>query len=558
MRLHFNDQLTRSLLAHLWIGLAAVVGLLVVGIGSGLGLGLGTLVQIRGLGLGVGAVLGGLAAVAGMLYASARFAAAGAAMTRMGMMTLMRRYEPSELYRDLMMRRSGRYLVAALLSTLMIATVYGLLILLGIGLLFLAQTPWRILLAQTTNPLTELGFGIGAFLCGMLYIAAVGLVGYYFTARLWFYDAVLAMEPQQTSFGSLLRSWELTRGRSWSVTNIMFVTSLITFPLYGISALINLVVPIFSLLAGVLFFPLWQSVKAASYYELAATRTGLRFDLETPASNPRDFLRRVTIQTPEGVGLDFALGGAGSRALAWIFDQVVLYLLLTGLFLTGLILYANVIFPVLADRLDLSMDTLNLWAGAISSLVAFAITNGYYIYCETFRRGQTPGKQFTGIRVVRDDGQPISIREATLRSFVGWIDLGFFAIGLIFIIFKKSEQRLGDLAAGTLVIQDEKAVKQQALQVPDRFDSLTTDTVAVLEAHGDPKALSFNQYLILRNFLGSRDQLGSRDRAQVTHRLAMQLRHLLVASTPETFGTIPDENLIEAVYLANQPAYQGQ
>ena len=524
--------------------------------GSTVGLLLGTLVQSQGLGAGIGAGLGGLVAVAGILYASARFSASGGAMTRMGVMTLLRRYEPGELYRTLILSRSGRYLAAALISTLGIALVYGLLVGMGIGLLFLAQTPWRNLLAQITDPLTRFWFEIGAALCGLLYIAGVGLVGYYFTARIWFYDAVLAMEPQSTSLGSLRRSWELTRGRSWSVTNVMFVTSLITFPLYGVSALINLVVPIFSLLAGVLFFPLWQSVKAASYYDLAATKTGLRFDLETPVSNPREFLRRVTIQTPEGVALDFALGGAGSRALAWIFDQIVLYVFLTGLLLAGLIAYVNVVFPALTERLDLSTDSLNLWAAAVASLLSFAVSNGYYIYCETFRRGQTPGKQFTGIRVVRDDGQPISIREATIRSFVGWIDLGLFAIGLIFIVFKKSEQRLGDLAAGTLVIQDEKAVHQQTLQVPDRFDSLTTDTVAVLETHTNPTVLTFNQYLILRGFLGSRDQLSLSDRAQVTQKLAAQLRRLLMANAPETLGTIPDENLIEAVYLANRPAYQ--
>jgi uncharacterized RDD family membrane protein YckC len=553
-RLHFSDYFVRSLLAHLWIALAVVVGVLLLGLGSGLGFVVGSLAQFPSLWVGLGIGVGILVAIAGLAYASARFTATGGVMARMGINTLRRWYEPGELYKQTIFRQIWRYLIASTVFGIAISIVYLLFLGLGAGLVVLAQSLWQNWQAQV-DPRSQSFMILGAVLLGLLYLAGIGLVAYYLTARFWLFDAVLAMEPQRSSLESLRRSWELTRDRGWNITTVMFVTTLITFPLSGIAAVIGTVVPFASSFAGILFFPLWQAVKAAAYYDLAATRTGLRFDLQTSSFDPSHFLRRVAIQTPEGLALDFALGGLGSRALAWIVDQIILYLLLTALLLVGAIAYGYVVVPVVLDRFEVSIDQLNLWAAAIASIVGFFISNGYFIYCETFRRGQTPGKQLARIRVVRDNSQPIGIREAALRSFIGWIDLGFFAIGLLLIVLNRSEKRLGDLAAGTIVIQDEKAL-QQVLTIPNRFSTLTEDTVAVLVAQTDPAVLSVGQYLILRSFLGYRDWLSPGDRAQVTQKLAAQLRLLLMPTSPEVLGTIPDESLIEAVYLENRPAYQ--
>jgi uncharacterized RDD family membrane protein YckC len=556
VRLHFNDYFVRSLLAHLWIGLALVGGLLIVGTLTGLGAAIEPLAKLQGLLIFIGAGLGTALALLGFLYTSARFAASGGVMTRIGINTLRLRYEPGELYRQTIFRRVWSYLIAALISSVLVLLTYAILIAMGIGFILLIESPWRDLLAQTTDERTRSWLGIGAFLFIMLYVLMVGLTGAYLAARLWFFDAVLASEPQRSPIDALLRSWEITQSRGWSVVTVMFTAWIISLPIAGIANIISLFVPFLSFIATVIFFPFGQAVKAANYYDLAAAKTGLLFDLDTAPSDPRQHLRRVAIQTPEGVALDFALGGPGSRTLAWVVDQTILNLLLSVLFLGGALAYAYVIFPVLINQFpDLTTKDLNLWAAAIASIAGFAISNGYFIYGETRRRGQTPGKQFAKIRVVRDDGQPISVREATIRSFVGWMDLGLFAIGLLLIILNRSEKRLGDLAAGTLVIQDEKASYHQVLNIPKRFSTLTQDTVEVVKAQTDPAILSVNQYLVVRNFLGSRDQLSPKDRAQVTQRLAYQLRSLLMPTSPEMLGAIPDENLIEAVYVVNRPAY---
>ncbi len=557
VRLHFNDYFIRSLLAHLWIGLALIIGFVIVGIMSLLGYGLESQIPSQGLATFIGVGLGSALALLGLLYVSARFTASGGAMTRMGINTLRQRYEPGELYQQIIFRRVWSYLIAAIIYSVLVLLTYAILAAMGVGFFILVQSPWKDLLAQIADERTKSGLVIGAVILGLLYVLVVGIVGFYLTARLWFFDAVLALETETSPIGALLRSWEITRGRGWNVMTVMFTTGLVAWPISGIAGLISLFVPFVSFIANIIFFPYGQAVKAANYYDLAATKTGLRFDLETAPSDLRQYLRRVAIQTPEGVALDFALGGPGSRALAWIVDQVILYVLLSVLLMAGAFAYAYVIFPVLTDQFaTLTQKDLNLWALAIASITGFVIANGYFIYCETCRRGQTPGKQFAKIRVVRDDGQPISFREATLRSFIGWIDLGFFALGLVLIILGRSEKRLGDMAAGTLVIQDEKVSQHQVLNIPTRFSTLTADTVEVLNAQTDPAILSVNQYLVLRNFLGCRDQLSPRDRVQVTQRLASQTRSLLMPTSPELLGTIPDESLIEAVYVANRPAYQ--
>jgi uncharacterized RDD family membrane protein YckC len=398
---------------------------------------------------------------------------------------------------------------------------------------------------------------LGAITLALLFVLGLGLIAYYLTARLWFFDVVLAIEKNRSPFDALQRSWDITQGKGWGVATVMFIVTLVSLPISLIASFLNLFVPIFGLVLTVLMFPLWQAVKAVQYYELTAAQSGLFFDLNAVSPDPRRYLRRVAMQTPEGVELDFALGGAGSRALAWTVDQMILYVVLALLSAAGAITYAFVILPVLVTRFEtVSVDDLNLWAFAIASVIGFAITNGYFITWETLWRGQTPGKRLAKIRVIRDDGQPIGVKEAALRSFVGWFDVGLFWIGSMLILFSRSEKRLGDIAAGTLVIQAESGSKTDQIIAPEFFSNLTHDTVEVLLAQTSPAMLSIDHYFVLQNFLGYRANLSRSDRAQVTAKLANQLRSLLSPSSPAQLGIIPDENLVEAAYLLARPSGQ--
>ncbi|MEN9244810.1 MAG: RDD family protein, partial [Gloeomargarita sp. DG02_5_bins_242] len=105
------------------------------------------------------------------------------------------------------------------------------------------------------------------------------------------------------------------------------------------------------------------------------------------------------------------------------------------------------------------------WLAAISLLVTFLIYTGYFVFFETFWQGQTPGKKLAHIRVIREDGRPVGLQEATLRNLLRIMD-DLFLIGAYLVIFGKREKRLGDFVAGTLVIQESFA-PSQVIQYPE-------------------------------------------------------------------------------------------
>jgi uncharacterized RDD family membrane protein YckC len=555
-QLNFNDHFVRSLLSHLWLWLAIFGGGILAAVVIAIGViinsatGLSPFSPVVVLSIGVGLLL----FLPALLYTLARYTAVGGVMSRMGFNTLNHRVEPEELYRQTILRHLWPYLGGLLLFFLGIGIVYGGCIGLAVLAYNLFEPIWATWKDQSDAQLQWTLLLVAVILI-LLFVLGLGLIAYYLTARLWFFDTVLAIEAQHSAWQAFQRSWNITHGKGWAVATVMFIVTLVTLPITLIASVLNIFVPIFGLITTILFFPVWQAVKAVNYYELTAARSGLLFDLQTLSSDPRRFLRRVAMQTPEGVELDFALGGAGSRAFAWIIDQTILYMVLTLLTLAGALIYAYVLFPVLIDRFPtLSDKDLNLWALAIASTLGFAISNGYFILFETLWRGQTPGKRFAKVRVIRDDGQPIGVKEAALRSFVGWFDLGFFWIGSILILFNASEKRLGDIAAGTLVVQDEPISQTERLSTfPEGFSTLTHDTVEVLLAQSNPVALSLDHYFVLQNFLSYRNNLSRADCTQVTAQLARQLRALLVPESPERLGTIPDENLVEAAYLVARP-----
>lgn len=554
-RLNFNDHLVRSLLSHLWLWLAMLGGFIVFATALGVSFGFGGVLGYSSTFSGVvGAILGIVLGLPLILFTAARMSAVSALMTRMGFNTLRQRVEPNELYRQTILRRIWTYLWGWVLFYLVVLLSYGCLFGFGLYLFVWLLPQWQAFESQTTDSQLKVTLFLAILILGLIYALGVMMLGYYLAARLCFFDAVLAIEDRPSALESLIRSWELTRGSGWSVVTITFVAGLITLPILFLATAINLFIPFVSLMTGVVMLPLWQAVKAVNFYELSTSKAGLLFDLSFVSGDPRRFLRRVSMQTPEGVELDFALGGVGSRTIAWVVDQVLLYLVL---FLLGLAIawvYAYVILPVLTAQFEtLSVDDLNLWVWAIAGLLSFALVNGYFITWETLWRGQTPGKRLAKIRVIRDDGQPIGVKEAALRSFVGWFDLGFFFIGLLLILGGRSEKRLGDMAAGTLVIQAETSAQQAAAAVPTLFSTLTKDTAQVLIAQTDLALLSVDHYFVLQNFLGYRSQLSVSDRAQVTTKLAYQLRSLLLPSSPQQLGSIPDETLVEAAYLVCRP-----
>lgn len=146
-----------------------------------------------------------------------------------------------------------------------------------------------------------------------------------------------------------------------------------------------------------------------------------------------------TVETPEGVRLTLRAAGPVPRGLAFATD-----VFLRGLFYFLVLMGLAVSLPELAGALLLLTLFLGEWF--------------YPVFFEVWNQGQTPGKRIVGLRVVNDDGTPVGWSTSLLRNLLmsaDWIP-GTYAAGLISMFCSRGFRRLGDLAAGTLVIHVEK------------------------------------------------------------------------------------------------------
>jgi len=149
---------------------------------------------------------------------------------------------------------------------------------------------------------------------------------------------------------------------------------------------------------------------------------------------------RIAVETPENVTLTFQLAGPGSRMGAYLIDLVARCIL------AWLLSYLIVqLIPVLGIGAPIGLI-----------LVGFFLLEWWYsALFEGFWRGQTPGKKFCGLRVIKDAGYPISFYDAVLRNFLRAADIlpiGYGA-GLICMSSTSRLQRIGDLVAGTMVVR---------------------------------------------------------------------------------------------------------
>jgi uncharacterized RDD family membrane protein YckC len=256
------------------------------------------------------------------------------------------------------------------------------------------------------------------------------------------------------------------------------------------------------------------------------------------------FFNRVTLQTPESVELEFILAGIGSRALAVSIDYPLLLLLL-ALWIT---LLAQLLEPLaqILEPMGISRGDMLNWMLAIGLLTCFALFNGYFALFETFWQGQTPGKRLVKIRVIRDDGRPVRLGQASLRALLTPID-NFLFLGFFMILLGKREKRVGDWVAGTVVIQEQQAdVGSSAFPLSGQAQNVADALM---------KAADFTDFLpddfgVVREYLRRRSGLEPRAKQATCLNLARQARGLLkLEQLP--FEMTADE-FLEGLYLAYQ------
>ncbi|MGH9599471.1 MAG: RDD family protein [Terracidiphilus sp.] len=156
---------------------------------------------------------------------------------------------------------------------------------------------------------------------------------------------------------------------------------------------------------------------------------------------------QLNIDTPELVSIEMPLAGIGSRFIALLVDYLIWC---AGAFVLGLLFVAIVGSIGAFSRISAQ------WVVAIAIMLVFLVNWGYFTLFEAFWNGRTPGKRVARIRVIQRSGRAIGIFESMARNLVRFVDQfpGFYAVGVIAMFVTKQHQRLGDLAAGTLVVRD--------------------------------------------------------------------------------------------------------
>jgi uncharacterized RDD family membrane protein YckC len=250
---------------------------------------------------------------------------------------------------------------------------------------------------------------------------------------------------------------------------------------------------------------------------------------------------RVKVRTPESVELEFTLAGIGNRTVALVVDYLIWGAILIGF----LIIWSIVSVQLMSFKWFANLKNVELWITAISLLIVFAIYTGYFVLFETLWQGQTPGKRYAKIRVIRDDGQPVGVSQALLRSLLRPFDDVSF-IGMVMIILGKREKRLGDWAAGTLVVREERPIAKAEFSVSSEAKELAKQLLKTTRF----EAVLPDDFAVIREYLQRRSMMDAKARSNLSLQLARQARDLIgLEELP--FQMTPDL-FLEAVYLAYQ------
>jgi len=245
----------------------------------------------------------------------------------------------------------------------------------------------------------------------------------------------------------------------------------------------------------------------------------------------------LIIETPERVLLQFALASIGNRFLAVAIDHFIQYLsifLLAWAFISLSGLSGGGGSESAAGAIDV-FEELPKWTIALLIIFVFLIFVGYFAVFEWLWNGQTPGKRLLKLRVIREDGRPVTLWEAVARNLLRIFDAvpGFvvpiYSIGLITIFMSRRDQRIGDIFAGTVVVRERT---DEAPTFAETFSTPFSDTAfrrvqKQTNFRADINFLTENEIEVVGIFLRRRDDLSDRQRIWMAWRIALPLMHKL-------------------------------
>ncbi len=226
---------------------------------------------------------------------------------------------------------------------------------------------------------------------------------------------------------------------------------------------------------------------------------------------PLSLAQTVDVETPELVVVTYTIAGVGSRVAAALIDYTICLLAYFAVLLG---------FSSLGARGILGGGTRSAaWGAAVLYLLLFAILWGYYVLFEGLADGQTPGKRLLRLRAVRDGGYSVTFGASAVRNLVRLLDMQpvfTYAVAIMSMLLTKRGKRLGDLAAGTIVVREGLAARPGTAPVKRR----SHEAVRGAPAHA---RLTNDEFVVLERFVERRADLSPERRALLADRIAGRL-----------------------------------
>lgn len=246
-------------------------------------------------------------------------------------------------------------------------------------------------------------------------------------------------------------------------------------------------------------------------------------------------LDTISVKTSDNVTLGYTVAGLGSRIVAQILDNLVAI---------PLTLVATLLAAAVAGAFVTTSEGATFASAAIGFFSGF-VYFGYFLVAEAVTTGKTPGKSAMGLRVIKVDGSAVDFSAVAVRNVIRILDLAVLLIGLVVMFFQPQTRRLGDLAAGTLVVRDRSLVTLAAATAPPPIILRTPDAGPAIDGI---ERLGTFEHDALRVFL-SRPGLSESLRASLATDIAKRLLERLALPLDAPERRWPPELFIERVYL---------
>jgi uncharacterized RDD family membrane protein YckC len=251
-------------------------------------------------------------------------------------------------------------------------------------------------------------------------------------------------------------------------------------------------------------------------------------DIMQPFDVRGDSQDHHTIDTPEQMQLRLEVAGIGTRFIAIAVDSMIQILV-------ALVALVVLFFLGISGAL---VGASRNWLLAAYGFGAFLLFYGYYAIFEILWNGQTPGKRYAGIRVIKETGRPLSSGEHVGRNLMRIIDQMpvFYAVGISVALFNSQHKRLGDLLVGAILVRE----KDLAELKPLSYGSREVSTDALLSA----AELTADDLELMETFLARRDSLEGPVRRATAAKIVARVRPKL---PPDANVVGTDEAVLEAL-----------